>query len=228
MLCILTKESERRSSHMSLGEQPRTSEAQHLLADLFFLHIPKNGGTSVEEVADRRNSARMQTYDLHLSEPHPYVSLWHLVPDVYERMSRRSVDAYGPRQRWCVVRRPSDRYASCRSWSAWAHPEWGAYDLTSETRLLAEFARGRFGVHWQGGGGFGIDETVHKQPQHWFVWDARGAAQCGAPPHSKSSGQSPRTVQTWRPAPTTLRRLCPSLFKSFTHLTRRYGPRRTA
>ena len=89
----------------------------------------------------------------------------------------RPVDAYGPRQRWCIVRRPSDRYASCRSWAASQHPEW-AYDLASETRLLAEFARGRYGVHWQGGGGIGLDEAVHKQPQHWFVWDANGAVQC--------------------------------------------------
>ena len=34
-----------------------------LLNDLFFLHIPKTGGTSIEEAAGRRNSVRMQLCD---------------------------------------------------------------------------------------------------------------------------------------------------------------------
>ena len=34
-----------------------------LLNDLFFLHIPKTGGTSIEKAAGRRNSVRMQLCD---------------------------------------------------------------------------------------------------------------------------------------------------------------------
>lgn len=146
--------------------------AEALLDELFFLHIPKTGGTSIEEAAGRRNSARMQTKDLHL--PFQWTSPWHLVPDVYERLNGRPLDAYGPRQQWCVVRRPSDRYSSCRSWAAkWTN--W-AYDLASEERLLAEFTGGRLGVDWHSR--IIGEEHVHKQPQHWFVWDATGAPQC--------------------------------------------------
>ena len=155
-----------------------------LLNDLFFLHIPKTGGTSIEEAAGRRNSVRMQLCDqkrqhtcdfVHLRNKNSWTSPWHLVPDVYEKLNHRPVDAYGPRQQWCVVRRPSDRYASCRAWATKAHMHWG-YDLASEKRLLAEFAGGRFGVDWHSRS-IG-EEHVHKQPQHWFVWDATGAPQC--------------------------------------------------
>ena len=156
-----------------------------LLNDHFFLHIPKTGGTSIEEAAGRRNSVRMQLCDqqrqhtcdfAHLvRNKNSWTSPWHLVPDVYEKLNHRPVDAYGPRQQWCVVRRPSDRYASCRAWATKAHMHWG-YDLASEKRLLAEFAGGRFGVDWHSRS-IG-EEHVHKQPQHWFVWDATGAPQC--------------------------------------------------
>ena len=63
---------------------------------------------------------------------------------------------------------------------------WG-YDLASEKRLLAEFAGGRFGVDWHSRSTG--EEHVHKQPQHWFVWDATGAPQC----HCVVAFEKPRT-----------------------------------
>ena len=161
-----------------------TARVEHAFEPVTFVHIPKTGGTSIEEAAGRRNSVRMQLCDqkrqhtcdfVHLRNKNSWMSPWHLVPDVFEKLNHRPVDAYGPRQQWCVVRRPSDRYASCRAWATKAHMHWG-YDLASEKRLLAEFAGGRFGVDWHSRS-IG-EEHVHKQPQHWFVWDATGAPQC--------------------------------------------------
>ena len=92
---------------------------------------------------------------------------------------------YRPGPRWCIVRNPAERHASCVAWSnrsAFAHSmpaqgsaaadeNWFGQPPLPGGALLDTFARGRFGVQWN-------EELLHKQPQSWFVWGDAGQLLC--------------------------------------------------
>ena len=133
---------------------------------------------------------------------------WHLAPDVFEWLYGRRIESFGSHQtsrpRWCVVRNPSDRYASCVAWDHAEHPRSKQY-RTPPVDLAQELARGRFNVPWQGIDGatdLHGEELSHRQPQHWFVWDEHGDVQCDCVVSKSSTKSSPvikmRTIMAGR------------------------------
>ena len=111
---------------MSIARAALVAEAEQILEHKMFLHIPKTGGTSVEEELQERgllaNAVRWQVEeccnfgpeesDQSCCWPGPP---WHLAPDVFEGFFHRSVegDESVRRPRWCVIRQPAARYVSC-------------------------------------------------------------------------------------------------------------------
>ena len=141
---------------------------------MFFLHIPKNGGSTLEAWLQPRqtvyhtwlqrcNDSRLRQV-FHQSWGKPaemmragWVSPWHLPPDLYRWRCGVEVappDIFSSR-RFCVVRNPVDRYTSELHWhqgsaSIWfPNPPW---------RLRELLAHSRFAVTW-------TEELVHMQPQ---------------------------------------------------------------
>lgn len=175
------------------------TEARAVLMSHDFIHIPKTGGTSVEDELLANGHPHLairwlvrdccqygQHHIFRCCHPGPP---WHLAPDVFEHTVRQSADlrssidghqshpgsaetsadALSRRRRWCVVREPAARWASCVAWARRYNPAWGQY----APELVAAFAHGRFSVGW------GADDRLaHRQPQHWFVWDEIGQVQC--------------------------------------------------
>lgn len=174
-------------SHRPLASSSIEHEAQRLLHGAMFIHVPKTGGTSVEQALQAIGApqlavrwqfqsccdfARPNTRQCCFPGPP-----WHLAADVFKQRFNRSIEGDGSarRERWCIVRDPAARYASCVAWDRRVHPHpWDASDEASGLALATHALRGgRFQVRW---GANGL--VAHRQPQHWFVWDERGAVQC--------------------------------------------------
>ena len=184
----------------SISPAELRAQAHHILNAYLFIHIPKTGGSSIEEELRsrhllERNSILGQSQEC--CTPHGFILQdgdccfpgppWHLAPDVFERVHRRSFDHVENgglpghrRPRWCIVRNPEDRYGSCIDWSLREvtepfHDGRGyPYPVDKEgSAHAALFAGGRFNVPWGTN-----DRASHWQPQWWFVWNAHGQVQC--------------------------------------------------
>lgn len=116
-----------------------------------FIHVPKTGGTSIE------SKLTAKTAVFHRFKYPNTASPWHFPPDLFEARFKQPF----PAPRFCVIRDPADRYASCQAWSKWSF------------RLSAnEIARQA--LEWR----HVHEELLHRMPQHMFVFSRNGSLQC--------------------------------------------------
>ena len=178
------------------GTRALAHEAVAVIRNMMFIHIPKTGGMSMQALLSRPQSLWQQTarddrgrfvLDLRALGPR-WLSKWHLPPDVYMRLTNKSVDAMMAQHssKFCIVRDPAERYQSELKWQrtplphakaaangwAWAKNQRELYGFRLSPEELANtLSLGRFRQTW-------TEEIIHMQPQHWFVWDEEGRAQC--------------------------------------------------
>ena len=177
--------------------------AQNALRHFFFLHIPKNGGTSVELAASRNLSAwglyrgccpksaivgtaSVRDVCCTKSFASRRSSPWHLPPDVFFQLFHHEIeaDALHPGRRlkrWCVVRDPAERWASEQRWVQ--RNLQGRYPVVRPDGQL-QLVRQQEATVLRNALSDGrhnvswTEELVHVQPQHWFVWATDGSVQC--------------------------------------------------
>ena len=148
--------------------------ALKLLQRMMFLHIPKTGGTSVEDmIPDRSTRKVVEGRGIRWRKS----SSWHLPPDVFATTEAgRLTHVYENQTVFSVVREPRERYSSEVQWRVGRNRTSGALPPLTDDRasrsaaMLA--ARGRWGA-------METESLVHLQPQAWFVWAETGAVQSG-------------------------------------------------
>jgi hypothetical protein len=92
-----------------------------------------------------------------------------MAPDVFRQQCRSEVSPINI-ERFCVVRKPADRYNSDINWIG-AKSDKFNFTLSPD-EIRGAFMKGRFAVSkW-------TEELLHKQPQSYFVWSASGDVQC--------------------------------------------------
>jgi len=125
-----------------------------------FVHIPKTGGTSIEDVIPTNKSIFHRTR----KKKHKWVgaSPWHLPVDVYE--AKYAPLKYNSKT-YCVVRDPESRFESCMRW-----PHSVGFKTPPDV-LQCILAKGRHNIEW-------TEEYVHRMPQSWFVWADDGKVTC--------------------------------------------------
>jgi len=163
-----------------------------------FLHIPKTGGTAIEQA----RSLRIEIVTSPWTSPwrrserakHEPGAAWHLPPDMFN--ARHGI-ARSPRGKplLCIVRDPVDRLQSELAWRCglarkrpeafhfWAQlPEsaraCATPGLTPAPELLRE---AREAINARGNRTrllFADDRVLHMLPQSWFVWSAKGVVTC--------------------------------------------------
>lgn len=173
-------------------------EMEHAFRNLFFVHIPKTGGTTVEAEMALRGTANNTVIHAvreccayrpgfapveHCCRPGPP---WHLAPDVFEQAFNLTLGAPATpttasrRKRFCIVREPGARYASFIRWDLRVHRNVSGGPMSTRVtgpleQLAAEFENGRWHVQWSSDH---AEILVHLQPQSWFVWAAEGRVEC--------------------------------------------------
>ena len=153
-----------------------------------FLHIPKTGGTAVEQSSKKLGIEVRTSPQVHkeVKRNGTVGSPWHLPPDMFQRV-------YGtPRSSKpiiCVVRDPADRLRSEASWrcTPWRSPKRYAngtscqnrysrrddpeHDIISDAEEILRAQR-RADLMRMG------DRVLHMLPQSWYVWAEDGSVQC--------------------------------------------------
>ena len=157
----------------------------------FFLHIPKTGGSSVEELLpadaqlvtpftrkrpgrphDPAIEAKRHEMRLLWGQRWRRFSPWHLPPDIYERRFNRSYS--NGRPVFCVVRHPLDRLLSRLNYRCSNNES--APALGNEVRqLIAALAQP---APWDWFAPIDERNLNHAVPQSWYVWSQRGQTQC--------------------------------------------------
>ena len=177
-------------------------------ASFFFLHVPKTGGTSLEDVLPA--AAQLVTPFTRITRKHNRIthnsssefdvkraankklwrnwtrsSPWHLPPDVYER--RFGVSYSDGRPIFCVVRNPIERLLSRLAQRECVGNSSLPPDLEAEAAVLQ---RAQAQLNWLAGEPIdwmehveaplrAIEATMHALPQTWFVFtQEEHAVQC--------------------------------------------------
>ena len=139
-----------------------------ILQSMMFIHIPKNGGTTMEAVLKNQQTIISRPHAAiprNFLSPHSgWVSPWHMPPDMYEEIMKQRYNSKGFEKRFCIVRNPIDRYISDMHWSNWAF-------RTPFAKLAEMYAQNWAAVRW-------TEEAVHRMPQHMFVFSRSGHVQC--------------------------------------------------
>jgi len=161
-----------------LGAANLTSRAPELLQRMTFLHVPKTGGTTVEDmIPDRSTRKIVEGRGIRWQRS----SSWHLPPDVFATTKAGRLHVYENQTVFSVVREPRERYASEALWRVgWNDTrtllpltdDLGAFSAGAAAAAAALAARGRWGA-------MESESLVHLQPQAWFVWTEAGVVQSG-------------------------------------------------
>ena len=95
----------------------------------------------------------------------PHISPWHLPPDIYEWVYGV---AFNPAKlpTFCIVRSPKERFVSDALWAEHQVPAFSS----SGAEIFEQLKQGA-SSSW-------TEETLHRMPQHMFVWSANGSVQC--------------------------------------------------
>ena len=175
-------------------------------AGLFFVHIPKCGGTTLSKITpahaqvlqkkppDPLGVAQLkhwqQRWRLKSGKLRGMPSPWHLPPDMYERLFSEPFPARN-RSVLCVVRNPLDRFQSEIAYrKRQNHRSFPQLTPSLASETAADMRRGRFPFRWQ-------ETSLHLAPQSWYVWADSGARQC----HSVVAIEKLHVLETVNAAP---------------------------
>lgn len=135
------------------------------LEALEFIHIPKNAGTTIENVGNEKGVkwGRMKPgHRTHLRESAPHCTYWHVPPKFFERSAPYYQDPDGA---FCVLRDP---YARIVSEYKYRNPN--SKDPIRMNRWIEKHLAPRYTKN----GGL----NCHMLPQHDFVYDDLGNKVC--------------------------------------------------
>lgn len=138
-----------------------------VLKTMMFIHIAKNGGTTMEAILNENQTIIRR--DSFGSRKHFFgnkrdLSPWHMTPEMYEHFLHRKYDSIGFKKRFCILRNPIDRYESCQEFTRGTFVK--PFDY-----LLNIYSQDFKTVLWD-------EELVHRMPQHMFLYYRNGTVQC--------------------------------------------------
>lgn len=144
-------------------------------AYLQFIHIPKTGGTTIENVA-YENGVRwgrfMKNELSDASRDYPSCkSEWHVPPKYLNQDS-----PYSKNETFCVIRDPLERVVSEYAWRFQFQKEVSESDYFTADRLNAWIAHNINHEYYLTG-----DEDCHHLPQYDYVYDDHGNITCNNP-----------------------------------------------
>ena len=167
--------------------------ASALLQSHWFLHIPKTGGSSINEATNHTAFAKYHnccTTDVVAGNPpsnrsnlccvRPYLAApWHIPPDSFAHHFGHLIEGDKRWRRWCLVRDPTARWASELNWNPWSglYPSFfvngsRTFRRRDDERLHRALRPDqRRYITWD-------EELLHYAPQHWHVVDPNGGIQC--------------------------------------------------
>ena len=156
-------------------------------AGLFFVHIPKCGGTTLSKIVPAhaqvlqnkppsplgvvRLKHWQRRWRLRSGTLRGMPSPWHLPPDMYERLFSEPFPSHN-QSVICVVRNPFDRFQSEIAYRRRQnHRSFPLLTSSLASEAAADMRRGRFTFRLQ-------ETNLHLAPQSWYVWADSGARQC--------------------------------------------------
>lgn len=138
-----------------------------ILKTMMFIHIAKNGGTTIETILDKNKTIMKRdgfTLRNNFFGHKRDVSPWHMTPEMYEHFLKKKYNTDGLNKRFCILRHPIDRYESCQVFSRGGFVK--PFDY-----LINVYSQDFKSVLWD-------EELVHRMPQHMFLYYRNGTVQC--------------------------------------------------